>query len=293
MGCNACADLARRTLQCRGMPQLPVLKGAVAAGNQDLVRYFDRINLEYSRHLAASETQLDCGTALVNGQLSTVYDANRVLDAALPVGMSAADAVAVADEHFREAGSACRAWVPNPSAPAEIVAPLVEILVAHGYIKSTLDILHLPRLPRSPVLEVAGLQIIPARASYRHARVLAEEDANACGVPQLADAILMHLEDPHFEAMLALKDGQPVALAGVLGVGEWGGVQHLFVSEPFRRQGIGRTMMSRVLEVCVRSLYQHVLLSVRPQDAAAQALYRKLGFEKVGEMVELTAPTSP
>ena len=272
------------------MPQLPVLKGAVAARQDDLVRYFHRIELEYGRHLAAAETQLECGTALVNAELITVYDANRVLDAALPAGTSAADAIAEVDEHFRAAGATCRRWIPNPSAPTESVAPLVDHLLSLSFVRRTIDILHLPRLPQAPVMEVGGLQIIPARASYRHARSLAEEDAREHMTPELADAILMHLDDPHFEALLALKDGQPVALAGVLGVGEWGGVQHLFVSEPFRRQGMGRTMMSRVLEVCVRSLYQHVLLRVRPQNAAAQALYRQLGFEKVGEMVEFTAP---
>jgi ribosomal protein S18 acetylase RimI-like enzyme len=48
--------------------------------------------------------------------------------------------------------------------------------------------------------------------------------------------------------------------------------------------------MSRVLEICVRSLYRHILLGVDPSNVAAQRLFRELGFEKVGEWVEFVAP---
>jgi ribosomal protein S18 acetylase RimI-like enzyme len=263
---------------------LPVLKSAVTASNDDLVRYFHKIELEYSRHLAADEAQLDCGTALSNAALNEVPEANCVFDAALPPGAAAAGAAAEVAEHFARAGSACLQWVPNPSAPPDRVTPLIEHLVGQGLSSTTLDILHLPRLPQAAVREAAGLQIIPARASFRHARALAEQDAAARGSPQWADATMLHLDDPRFDAMLALKDGQAVAIAGVLGVGEWAGVQLLFVAEPYRRQGIGRTMMSRVLEVCVRSLYRHVLLSIEPRNAAGQGPFRQLGFEKVGSL---------
>jgi ribosomal protein S18 acetylase RimI-like enzyme len=75
-----------------------------------------------------------------------------------------------------------------------------------------------------------------------------------------------------------------VARAGVLAVGEVGRVEHVFVSEPYRRRGIGRTMMSRVLEICARSLFKHVMLSVRPHNHWAIDLYGQLGFRKIGQI---------
>ncbi|HSV15418.1 MAG TPA: N-acetyltransferase [Tepidisphaeraceae bacterium] len=261
---------------------LPVLKGAAAVGRDDLLRFFHKIQLEYRRHLG-EETQLDCGTAIVNAELKSVSDANGVMDAALPPDTAAAAALDSVTAHFAQSSSLCQRWVLNPSAPLEQTQPLVEELTRRGHARQTMDILHLPRLPQSPVREVGGLRIVPARASYRHVRELAEEAG------QSADAALLHLDDPRFEAMLALKEGQAVAIAGVLGSGENAGVQQLFVSERFRRQGIGRTMMSRVLEICVRSLYRHILLSVEPQNTAAQGLFRGLGFEKVGEWVEFVS----
>lgn len=264
---------------------LPVLKGSFSASNDDLIRFFHKIELQYVRHLG-EETQLDCGTAIANANLKTVNMANGIVDAAVPPESSADAAIDEAYDHFNRVGSSCRRWILNPSLPIEQTAPLVERLLARGYVKTTQDILHLPRLPQNPVREVGGLRIIPARASYKHARMLAEESAAPWNTPELADAAMMHLDDPHYESILALQDGSAIAVTAVLGIGELAGIQELFVTERMRRKGIGRTMMSRALEICVRSLYRHILLSVDPHNAAAQTLYRELGFEKVGAVVE-------
>jgi ribosomal protein S18 acetylase RimI-like enzyme len=71
----------------------------------------------------------------------------------------------------------------------------------------------------------------------------------------------------------------------VLAVGELGRIEHVFVSASARRQGVGRTMMSRVLETCARSLFRHVMLCVRPDDRPAVGLYEGLGFRKIGQIV--------
>jgi ribosomal protein S18 acetylase RimI-like enzyme len=141
-------------------------------------------------------------------------------------------------------------------------------------------------MPREKVVEVADLKIIPARASYRHSQTLAEEASRRWNEPQLVDAAMLHLDDPHWDAMIALKDGRAVARVGVLAVGDIGRIDHVFVSEPFRGQGIGRTMMSRALEICARSLFKHVFLSVAPDNSRAIDLYQRLGFEKIGAIEE-------
>ena len=85
------------------------------------------------------------------------------------------------------------------------------------------------------------------------------------------------------------KDGQPVAWVSVLTVGEMGEIEDLFVSTKFRRQGIARTMMSRALEICARSLFKHVFILTAKDNAPAQALYRGFGFEPLGELVSYRA----
>jgi ribosomal protein S18 acetylase RimI-like enzyme len=222
-----------------------------------------------------------------------VWDANQVRDASLAEGVSPAEAVAEVAAHFAERGGRCAAWVMNPSAPAGQTAALAGHLLASGYSRRDEDILYLRHLPEGPIVQASGFKIIPARASYRHSRALALEAARDCAPgdsEQLADAVVGHLDDSHFDALIALRDDRAVASVGVLAVGELGLVENLYVAPEFRRQGLGRTMMSRALEICARSLFRHVFVSLMPPNDAAMALYRKLGFEKIGTYTRYLAP---
>jgi ribosomal protein S18 acetylase RimI-like enzyme len=271
---------------------LPILQPNAAATPEDLVRLFHRTELHWVRHLG-QETLLDAGAAFTNAELANVWDANGVIDAALPPGTSPEATVEEAEKHFAAAGVRCRQWVMNPSAPAAQVVPLVEHLAARGWAARPMDIMHLSGHAPAPAPEAAGLTIIPARASFRHARALAEEAASAWGEPQVADASMLHLDDPHWDVSIALRDGRAVARAGVLAVGDVGRVEHVFVAEAFRRQGIGRTMVGRVLEVCARALFKHVMLSVAPDNREAIDLYSRFGFRKIGQIVPYRAGAAP
>lgn len=265
---------------------LPILQPSRShdASPETLVRLFHRTEMHWVRHLS-EETQLDAGTAFTNPEMPRVWDANLVIDAAVPEGTSVEETVAEVDQHFAARGVRCLQWIMNPSAPAERTRPLIEHLLSRGGSARPVDIMHLAGQPSGVVREVGGLTIIPARASFRHARALAEEEAARWGEPRLADASMLHLDDPHWDALLALRDGVAVGRAGVLAVGDVGRIDHVFVSERFRRQGIGRTLMSRALEICARSLFRHVMLCVRPDNREAVALYDQLGFRKVAQMV--------
>ena len=101
---------------------------------------------------------------------------------------------------------------------------------------------------------------------------------------------MLHLDDSHTDALVAIRDGVATAYLAVLSIGEIGSIQELFVAEAFRRQGIGLTMMSRALEIAARSLFRHVFVGVLPGNEAAISLYRRCGFEKVGETISYRSP---
>jgi len=262
---------------------LPILQTTTAPTPENLLRLFHRTELHWVRHVG-EEAQLDAGVAFTNADMPGVWDGNMMIDAAVPPGGTAEDAEREVNEHFAAAGTACLRWLMNPSAPEAQTRPLVDYLLAKGWTRWVNDVMYLAGTPTSAVQEVSGLTIIPARASFRHARELAEEAAAGWNEPHLAEASMLHLDDPHWDALLALSDGKAVARAGVLAVGDIGRVEHVFVSEPFRKRGIGRTMMSRVLEICARSLFKHVMLCVNPTNRVAIDLYEKLGFRKIGQM---------
>ena len=136
--------------------------------------------------------------------------------------------------------------------------------------------------------------IIPARASYRHARQIAEEAARErggeAGLAERVEANLRRLDDPQCEGILVLKDGRAVGRAYVVTVGELGRLEWVYVAKEHRGQGIGRTILSRAMEACARSMFRHVFLSVDAQNAVAVGLYLRFGFERVGEVVKYRAP---
>jgi ribosomal protein S18 acetylase RimI-like enzyme len=258
---------------------LPILSNPVES---DLIRLFHRMTLHFTQHLGES-TDLDVGTAISNPALANVYDANVLMDASLPDGVSPEQAIAEVNQHYLAAGTVCRTWVMNPSAPKERTEPLAAHLLDRGAGIVANDILYLRGRPAVTIREQPGLTIIPARASYKHARQLAEiSQQESWDEPQLVDAQLAHLDDPHWDCLLALRDGQPVATAGVLAVGEAGLIEDVYVAPGMRRLGVGMTMMSRVLEICARSLFKHVMLSCMPSNTPAQTMYGRLGFQKVG-----------
>jgi ribosomal protein S18 acetylase RimI-like enzyme len=152
--------------------------------------------------------------------------------------------------------------------------------------------MHLPRLPNRPIAGTAGagLTIIPARASFKHARILFDELSGEWNTPELADAAMMHLDDPHYDALLALRDGAPVAHVGVLAMGEVGLIEQVFVTETARGRGVATHMISRALEICARSLFKHILLGVAPNNAPAVHVYEKFGFKKIGQFMGYLKP---
>ncbi|MDB5321370.1 MAG: hypothetical protein JWN40_3001 [Phycisphaerales bacterium] len=269
------------------MASLPILQVRREVTDTDLVRLFHRADSTWVGAVAEG-TLLDCGTAYANGELRSVWDANNVRDAALPEGMEPGAVVAEVEGHYAAIGSRCAYWVMNPSAPEARTRGLAEYLLANGHHVVGDDILYLRKLPGA-VAEVGGLTIIPARASYKHARVLAGEGLVGSDAEECIEGRMRHLDDPHYDALLAIEGDRPIAHVGVLAVGELGLIQGVYVSPDFRRRGIGRTMMGRALEICARSLFKHVFLSTEPGNVAAQGLYAGLGFAKIGELTRYCA----
>src|SRR4051794_10415121 len=155
---------------------LPILSHHPKPTSDDLVRFFHRCELQWCRQ-TAEETPLDTGTALTNPQLANVWSANLILDGALAEGMMPQRAYDEVEAHFKSQNVRCHKWVLNPAMPIERTQPLADHLVSLGYRRVSGDIMYLEGAPAGAVTEVAGLQIFPARASFRHARELVAESA--------------------------------------------------------------------------------------------------------------------
>ena len=100
--------------------------------------------------------------------------------------------------------------------------------------------------------------------------------------PAARDAAMLHLDDPHVDAWLALRAGRPVAAVSLLNDGDVGCVRDLYVTPAARGRGIGRLLLDRALESAARSGHRHVLAGVAP---GGTGLFAAAGFEPVGRWV--------
>lgn len=268
---------------------LPILKSQRLESDADLIRLFHRTELHWTRHFG-DETILSAGAAFVQPDLPHIAAANRLLDAALPEGTTVAEVIREVDEHFGANNARCLQWLLSPTASAQLLA---DHFTAAAWEKSSNEILHLDHAGIASV-DAEEWTIIPARASHRHARLLAEESARECGELQVADAAMIHLDDPHWDALIALSGVNVAGTIGILSVGDIGRIEALYVHPAFRRRGVATALLSRALDSCGRSLFRHVMLSVEPENAAARSLFIAAGFRSIGKITAFQPPhTSP
>ena len=82
--------------------------------------------------------------------------------------------------------------------------------------------------------------------------------------------------------LVAEDDGELVGYAGLAVVGNQGDVQTIAVAPAAQGQGLGRLLLDALLVEGRRREATEVLLEVRAENAAAQALYQRAGFERIG-----------
>jgi GNAT superfamily N-acetyltransferase len=274
--------------------RLPILTARPDLTSQDLVRLFHRTAMRWG-DLVAETTQLSCGTALHCAELAGVADANHMRDAALAPGQSASEAMEEVRAHFEQVGTRCGFWVMNPSEPTERTQPLVEHLLAGGWRARETSIMHIHRAANLPG-PAAGTQIISARASFRLARELvaqavAERISGTAVAAEkgpeslLVESDMRRLDDSHWDALLALENGVPVAQVGVLSVGDMGRIDGLFVAPAHRRRGLAMMMMGQALQSCARSIFRHVFMEIDPQNPPSVRVAGGCGFSAVGQAV--------
>lgn len=80
----------------------------------------------------------------------------------------------------------------------------------------------------------------------------------------------------------AVSDGRVCGYAGLWNICGEADIMNVGVARDMRRRGIAEGMLRRLMKICAERGIYEVNLEVRESNAAARALYKKLGFEKVG-----------
>ncbi len=82
--------------------------------------------------------------------------------------------------------------------------------------------------------------------------------------------------------IVAERDGKIVGYAGLAVAADQGDVQTIAVLAEHRRAGVGALMLNELLDEAVRRGASAVFLEVRADNAPAQAMYERFGFQQLG-----------
>lgn len=124
-------------------------------------------------------------------------------------------------------------------------------------------------------------EIAPMKASQ--AAAAAALEAACFSTPTSEKMLLAEIIKPE-SIYFAATDGEKlIGYAGMQSVLDEGYMMDICVDAAYRRQGVGRALMERMLKGAEKAALSFVTLEVRPSNAPAIALYESLGFEKVGE----------
>lgn len=121
-------------------------------------------------------------------------------------------------------------------------------------------------------------------------RVTTPEPAEALAKAARRRQILpehLALEPPPMRQYMALDGDQPVGWVGSVHVGDCGWCTNMFVAPPYRRRGIARALVCRMLQdERAAGLAANVLLA----SHAGSKLYPTVGYRQIGELLVYTPP---
>ncbi len=121
------------------------------------------------------------------------------------------------------------------------------------------------------------------RLAEEHLDSVAELEALCFAHPWTADG-LKTLTGEGGVGFAAIDDGgRVISYAGMVLAADMGDITDVATNPDFRRQGISRAVMERLLDFAVENRLTSVALDVRVSNVGAIALYEGLGFEIAGK----------
>lgn len=228
-----------------------------------------------------SSAPLTCGIAHFSAEYGQI--ANQMREVTIPPGSSMDAVYAEVQVFFSRLPHPCQRWSPAPGGPTEEIE---RYLTGRGYVAQRRLIMALrpwPDLPSRP-----PVRVLPGRPMRKALREFLLSNAGR-GSPDRrelsTDILLARMDDPQFDVLLAMSEGQPVGHACLLQTGPIAAIYDVYVRENSRRQGYALALMHDLITTCRRLELRNVVLEVDEKNPAAIGLYERCGFERAGTTV--------
>ncbi len=116
-----------------------------------------------------------------------------------------------------------------------------------------------------------------------HLQGVARLEEECFSVPWTCDGLKTELGNRFARFYVAQKCGEIVGYIGAHNVLGEVGITNIAVSPEYRRQGVGRLLLNKLISVSKEENAEFVTLEVRKSNIGAISLYEKTGFCVVGE----------
>ena len=126
----------------------------------------------------------------------------------------------------------------------------------------------------------SNIEVLPMTKDS--AKNVAELEKLCFSAPWSYEMLCETISHPESEFLCAFVDGEFAGYAGMLCVLDEGQICNVAVCPPFRRMGVGEALMAAQRNAGVARGLSVMMLEVRAGNTAAQKLYEKGGWEKVG-----------
>jgi len=264
--------------------ELPILAESNPESPDALVRAIKRATADLAETHSV-RTDLEAATAFHDTDHPHIHDANFVCEIYLSKGVGTEKVYEEVAAHFQQCETTCYRWSPaGPVFPDDLLV----LLEKDGYTSESMLVLDMKSAVKPAGIR-DDLQIVPAQAvieeyrSFRYETACRHYDEKIAA--HLADCHVSHLDSTRLEMLVARLDRQPVAVAGVMTIGEIGILWDVATHPDHHRQGIQKTLMAHLLDLCARSQFKKVTVECRPDNAAALSLYQGMGMSVVAETV--------
>ncbi len=101
--------------------------------------------------------------------------------------------------------------------------------------------------------------------------------------PWSKSLIEQDMDNPNCFYAVGIEENQVVGYAGITVIAGEANITNVATHPDNRRRGIGKKLLSHLIDICMENNFLLITLEVRRSNIAAIALYESLGFKIEGE----------
>lgn len=233
---------------------------------------------------------LEYGICYHSERFGALPDGSQFREVVIDEPANVGDAWSEAEGWFGEHDSRSLRWTP---AEGQDPAVLESFLSGQGFRRVERVVLALTDWPEG---ERGAVRILPARAlraAYREVVDRSDEVERSPHKELLVSAYEQRLDDPSYDAFVAVVDGKPAGRCALYQVGDIGRVMSLAALKEFEGRGVEQVLLMHALKLARRLALPTVCAAVEAVDMTALALYEGMGFTQSGRITEFERDVRP